>query len=209
MPLLDRFLAQIGIVPSVWMPFILLLAVIGIVIWRVIDHHYKGQLSSNDSLIELRDAQLQDYKDKLSGASPDEAKAQIKTLQDEIAKLKQQRTLTPEQKEAIKGEIGGVDYPGSQLSIVYPQPSLESATFADEIAETLRDAGWVQAWSDFALGQQRLRERGLTLAVDNMKKRSAMALTLARAMERAGLQFIWLEQPSLNSSARLYVDMID
>ncbi len=57
------------------MPFVLMLAILVVIVWRVLAHNYAERLASKDGIIQLRDAQLADYKDKLNGATPEAAKA--------------------------------------------------------------------------------------------------------------------------------------
>ena len=71
---------QVGTVVSAPIPFAVLLAILAFVIWRVLNHYYDERIASKNELLVLRDAQLQDYKDKLRGATPDEAKARMDAL---------------------------------------------------------------------------------------------------------------------------------
>jgi hypothetical protein len=54
--------------------FVILVLIIGAV-WWVLDWRYSGVLASKNGQIELQDRQLADYRQKLDGASPDQAKA--------------------------------------------------------------------------------------------------------------------------------------
>jgi len=75
---------------------VLVLAVFGL-IWWAMDWHYGGIIANRDSTIISRDAELKlataqrdDYRDKLSGASPDQAKLEIESLEQNISSLKHQ-----------------------------------------------------------------------------------------------------------------------
>jgi hypothetical protein len=194
---------------KVWAPFLIAAFVVGVVIWRVLNHHYKGRLETKDDLIRLKDGQLQDYKDKLSGATPDEAKEQIAALRKEIEALEpKQRTLTPDQKKALTEFAATKQFVGSHAEIIYVPSVHETVVFATEIAAALQEGGW-PVRADFALGGGLRPTRGLSLAVHNMEKRSAMAMMLGLALERAGLPFKWEQQEGVQASARLYVDLAE
>jgi hypothetical protein len=62
--------------------FLAILLAIIVVTWFVIHWFYKGTLNSKNAQIELQDRQLNDYREKLKGATPDEAKATIDDLRD-------------------------------------------------------------------------------------------------------------------------------
>jgi hypothetical protein len=63
--------------------FVILVLIIGTV-WWVMDWRYGGVLASKSGQIELQDRQLADYRDKLKGATPEEAKAKIDALEDKV-----------------------------------------------------------------------------------------------------------------------------
>src|ERR1700733_5100966 len=60
--------------------FVILVLIIG-GIWWLMDWRYGSIVASKAGQIELQDRQLADYKQKLDGASPDQAKAKIEALE--------------------------------------------------------------------------------------------------------------------------------
>ena len=63
--------------------FVILFLAIG-VIWVVVNWSYSAVLASKNGQIELQDRQLADYRDKLKGATPEEAKAKIDALEEKV-----------------------------------------------------------------------------------------------------------------------------
>jgi hypothetical protein len=61
--------------------FALVIAVIIAIVWLIANYSYSTVLSNKNSQIELQDRQLADYKQKLDGATPDQAKAKIEGLE--------------------------------------------------------------------------------------------------------------------------------
>jgi hypothetical protein len=53
--LLDRFLAQVAMVQTVWMPFLVLLAVLTAATWRGLTWHYRERIESLEHRVRLRD----------------------------------------------------------------------------------------------------------------------------------------------------------
>jgi hypothetical protein len=77
---------QFMIVLNAPIPFVLVVAAVGGVIWKILQLHYAERLQRKDELLALRQAQVDDYKNKLEGASPDAAKHRIDALE---ARLKE------------------------------------------------------------------------------------------------------------------------
>jgi hypothetical protein len=57
--LLDRFLAQVSAIPSVWMPFAITLAILVFVVWRIIEWRYMGTIEGLEHRVKLRDDTIQ------------------------------------------------------------------------------------------------------------------------------------------------------
>ena len=60
--------------------FVILVLMVGAA-WIVVNWSYSALLSSKNGQIELQDRQLADYREKLKGATPEEAKAKIDALE--------------------------------------------------------------------------------------------------------------------------------
>lgn len=91
-------------------PFLLVVGIVAIGIWRFLAHHYSGKLDATDALLTLRQAQLDDYKEKLSGASPEEARARVDALEQRIEdgfNAMAPRTLSDDQCERMVAVLEG------------------------------------------------------------------------------------------------------
>jgi hypothetical protein len=89
-------------------------------IWWAISWAYKARLANAKSEISLRDAQIADYKEKLHGASPAEAKARMAALEAQLAALlaAAPKGIGPEIVPRVGGAyIGGRDTEASIGSI--------------------------------------------------------------------------------------------
>lgn len=61
--------------------FVFIVILIFAAVWWLMDWRYGGIITNRDSEISLLKGQRDDYKDKLSGATPDQAKAKIEGLE--------------------------------------------------------------------------------------------------------------------------------
>jgi hypothetical protein len=86
--------------------FVILVLILGAV-WWLMDLRYGGIITNRDSEISLLKGQRDDYKDKLSGAPLDQAKAKIEALESRLATLEprlaavEPRRLTAAQRAAM------------------------------------------------------------------------------------------------------------
>ena len=90
-------------------PLIFLAAflVIGWLAYRAARWTFDTKEQHLNAQLRLRDDQIADYKNKLSGATPDEAKARIDTLEAQIKQLLP-RSLTETQISALLAAVSGI-----------------------------------------------------------------------------------------------------
>ena len=55
MELLSNLLSQMGQLHSVWMPFVVAAAIIGVVVWKVAEAHFSGRIATLEQRILLKD----------------------------------------------------------------------------------------------------------------------------------------------------------
>jgi acyl-CoA synthetase (AMP-forming)/AMP-acid ligase II len=80
--------------PMIWAnipTFIAILVVMLVAVWIALNYLYGQQIASKDAQIQLLDRQVADYKDKLHGASPDQAKARIDALEKRLGQFEPRR----------------------------------------------------------------------------------------------------------------------
>jgi hypothetical protein len=64
--------------------FFVIVALIGGALWVLFNWAYGSVIARKNSQIELQDRQLADYRQKLDGATPDQAKAKIEALENQV-----------------------------------------------------------------------------------------------------------------------------
>ena len=91
-------------------PFWLVVGIVAICIWKYFDHRYSDMLIEKDSLLRDRSAKLDDYKEKLNGATPEDARARLDALEQKIADVAAAvapRTLSDDQCERMVAVLEG------------------------------------------------------------------------------------------------------
>lgn len=147
----SEFMDQVAVIWSAPRPFILALASIAAVIvggsYWLFDWRYSGIIGNLESRIKLTESQRDDYKNKLGGATPDEAKTKIETLQG-IVHLAVGSKWEPLTKDEI-------DRLGSKLSAISPKflNILYENQLGKDLGQSILDAFKKANWPQVYLSQ--------------------------------------------------------
>ncbi len=211
--MLDEFvkkiLEQSAAIKASPIPFALGVLAAGILIWVVIDARYATIISSKTAQLELADRKLADYKEKLAGASPDEAKAKMAELLAEIGALRTQiqgRRLTSEQRSKLSEAVRLPTGSKLELSIVRDMGASDGGSFANDFTTAFAAAGWRTAMTSMLYGGSAPSGMAL-LVVDQAKLTAAESLAMA-GLRAANLQFDVIQMQrtgSLDSDARIWI----
>lgn len=157
------------------------------IIWKFLTGRFADRLGSKDSLIALRDAQLQDYKDKLSGATPDEARAQIKALEHQVAAM-QPRKISDAQKAAMIRRLSAVQ---GTISISYVMGTTDGLGLQRAFGSVFDDAGWSSSGGVVVTSVTRGAQYRVTLHEDTPAARAVVD-----ALKDADFEFDVSTEPS-------------
>jgi hypothetical protein len=171
--------------------FFLLTALIVAAAWLLMNFSYSTILANKNSQIELQDRQIAEYKSKLGGATPDQAKARIDDLEKRLTQLAirvEPRFLTPEQRGTVF-KIAAVP-PGSQnaITMVHEGGCVDCPGYAADFEEVLRSAGW-SVGNGVVTGPARRPLLGLALRVSNVQNLTPQESSLKAALEAAKISF--------------------
>lgn len=167
-----KLFEQWAAVTAAPIPFTIAIVIAATVIWFVIGWIYGGVVASKNAQIELQDRQLADYRDKLKGATPDEAKAKIDALERTIGLTigSQWKPLTQDESARLTAAVAPL--PKRRIQVMYVNQL--GKDLAHSIADAFAKAGWIEVI--FSEGG------GLGIGVSTGRG-NGMALTLKRAIE--------------------------
>ncbi len=131
---------EIQLVAGAPVLFVFSLLIISAATWFVGRGVFGVRIANLQSAIGLRDAQIADYKDKLSGKTPDEAKAQIDALSARVAAL-EPRILTPDQIKTIAQHVA-VQGVRPLLRINYEASVPDAKLYGEGFIAAFQNAGW-------------------------------------------------------------------
>jgi hypothetical protein len=141
---------------------------------------------------DLLRRELADYRQKLHGASPDEAKMALETLTDEVTALEAQlrpRRLQSQQREIIteKSKVpSGTQY---AVTIVYEGGCWDCPQYAADLDEAFRSIpGWLVSHR-VMMGLPQRPPQGLAVVVGDPARPSAQESLLVQGLRAAGIGF--------------------
>ncbi|MBB6488361.1 hypothetical protein [Rhizobium lusitanum] len=142
------------------------------------------ELSSAKALVELKDAMIADYKDKLSGATPIEAKKRIDALETKL-KLLDVRRLSPAQISAITNKLKNQK---GNLDIAQDMGSPQLRGLVADFSVAANNAGWTTSQSEL-MGLRDFPPSGVSLVVNDSSALSPTETVVKAALEAAGVPF--------------------
>lgn len=162
--------------------FLVWTAVITGAAWVAVNHLKSNQISDLTGRLALRDDEISDYRRKLSGASPDEAKARIDGLESRIDQLMPRR-VTAGQREQIRAALSGLI---GHVSIGSDMACADAPAVAAALAGAFTAAGWsVQNHGFMGLANPPLS--GLGVRVPNPNNLTGSQASIVAALRAADL----------------------
>jgi hypothetical protein len=198
---LSKLREQAAVIKAAPYPFVLAVAIVGVGVWSIVNWGYSTVISSKNSQLEFADRQIADYKEKLGGASPDQAKARMEALEKEVGSLKQQvkpfvpRRLTDDQRRLIteSARPGAGIRPEIRISDESGCP--DCSQLAADFERALRDANW-EVRNSFVMGPRQRPASGIGLVVQNPASLSAVENLLRTALHQAQIEVDLLQGPA-------------
>ena len=152
-------MGEVSLIKQAPVIFITALLVLTVIAWRALAWRYKGIIDAKDGIIAL-------YKERLNGATPDQAKAKIDELEQRVKRLSafSWTPLTPHEKSALRSHLANLK-PGQ----IYVHCSgSDCVDLATDFVELLSQVGWhVQKVSGSFFGIA----NGIVVSPDNLVSR--------------------------------------
>jgi hypothetical protein len=155
-------------------------------IWWLMDWRYGGVIANKDSEIALFKGQRDDYKEKLSGATPEQAKARIDALESRLARLEPRR-LTEAQRADLATRLRpptGVKY---AVAVIRDMACIDCAQLAADISAAF-GVGW-NVSNPAAMGIANMPPDGIAVRCPDIASPPPEARLVIEAMRAAGLPF--------------------
>jgi hypothetical protein len=167
-------------------PAIFLMAVIvtTVLVWLALRWAYSSRIDSLNDLLRLRDGQVDDYKQKLSGASPDQAKARMDALEQQIAQLVP-RSITPDQANKITAAAAAAGR--HRIAVTQDMGCADGKKLVTQLAAAFHAAGW-DVGTPLVMGPSFHPPSGLGIVIYPGARQSGQQALVA-ALQAASLQY--------------------
>ncbi|MCR4268751.1 hypothetical protein [Nitratireductor sp. ZSWI3] len=164
--------------------FLVLAAVLALMAYWLVRHQFADRLESLNSRITLRDDQLASYKEKLSGASPDEAKQRLDLLELQVKALSPRRLST----DQINRLISMVSKQPSAIEIAHDAAAGDAKAFTGDFAVAFQRAGWAVSLP-MVMGIGNPPPTGIALQVNDPDNLRPVEALVRSALSDLGLEF--------------------
>lgn len=125
-------LGELAVLSKTPLTILLAVALIGIGVWRLMEWAYRHRLSGAQEEVQRLNRQVKDYRDKLEGATPDQAKARLDELERQVHEL-MPRKMTQVQKQALERELRPLGTTHS-ITICHDMSCTDGKRYADEFS---------------------------------------------------------------------------
>lgn len=161
----------------------------GIAIWFLLRWYfsgtYKTRLDNAKSTKELLERQLQEYRDKLSGASPDEAKARLDALEARLDGLSPRR-LSSDQRNVLSAALD--KFSGSPVDIYQDMGVPDARRLSQDIGAAFNAARW-DVTTPSIMGLNSPPISGIAIKVSNSENLTEAQAAIVDAFKKAKLEF--------------------
>jgi hypothetical protein len=156
--------------------------------WWAMDWRYTGVIANRDAEISSLQIQRDEYKNKLSGASPDQAAQRIAALELKVKDLepRPQRHLTDAQRKKIVDAIKPLASDLQQIA-VFTEAAREPAQLSVEFYKIFVDAG-LNPVGPFISFPNYVSENGILIGLIDPEKPSDLAVKFMDVLRSANLE---------------------
>jgi hypothetical protein len=162
---------------------IVCISVFGIA-YAIMNWKYTSQIEIYQTRLALKDETIANYKEKLNGATPDEAKKRLEALE-ALVKTISPRRLSDDQKKIITKLISNTK---GVISITHDAGAADAKVFAYDLANIFRSCGW-EVRLPMVIGLGYPPPRGVALQIRNESSLTETETIVKTALERALIDF--------------------
>jgi hypothetical protein len=178
--------------------FATVIVAVGVILWLFVNQINSGTISAKDATIETLKIQNESYKQKLNGASPEEAKARMDALEARVSRVEPRR-LSHEQKKTIAENAtlpAGTSY---ALSIESDKRCPDCTQYADEFSDIFSEAHWAISTPTVERPSTK-SSKGIAVLSPDPNSPLPAAAALIHALKAANVPFDLMPGSDLNFS---------
>jgi len=182
--LIETLRAESAVIAQAPWSFLVCLIVVGGVIFAVLRTLKAQEISDLKSRLTLRNDEIADYRRKLDGASPDEARARLDELAAQVAQL-QPRRLNAEQREIVRAAVAGH---ALGVSIAADMAATDARGLVADLSAAFQNAGWMVS-NPMVGGLANPPPSGIAVTVADPDNLTSSQAGFVRALRQIGADF--------------------
>jgi hypothetical protein len=185
--LVKYVLGEMNVIAHAPVTIVAALLIVAGVIWWAMDWRYSGIIANRDAELSSARTQRDEYKEKLQGATPDQAKARIDELEARLSSISPRR-LNDEQRAALTAKLKlplGVLYPIALTS----EASGDSPQFEADFSAVFRAAGGWKISEPSVMGIGNRPPHGIAVRFADLNKPPPEATIVMDALRSINLPF--------------------
>jgi hypothetical protein len=185
--------------PFIMLPLILVAVV---VTWQVIEAVHGTEIAGKDATIEALREEVTSYKNKLSGASPDQAKAQIDEAKAKIDGLEarlvklEPRTLSAQESSIISSSLKASGISAGDIRLASDDGCADCAQYAASFKEALKVTTWSILREELGGNIRMGSPKGVAIVTQDPSNPLPEAKALADALVAAKIPFDTTQNPN-------------
>lgn len=190
----EKIVSQFAAVAATPVPFTVAALVAAGIAWWMIDWRYSTLLANRDSEISLLKGQRDDYKEKLNGATPDQAKARIEKLEAKLAEIEPRR-ISQQQRATLIPRLKRAAAEKPPIVVVASEGAGDNVQLAADLASVFRAAGGWNVHETSVIAISNRPASGILVNVRDKKQMSPEATSVVQALRDAQIEFDLKDQP--------------
>ena len=176
-----HFINELDVLIGAPVTFVLAFFVVASLVWFALRWRYDGIVTALEARIAIRDDQISQYKSKLEGATPEQARALIDALEARLQRLEPRRIEPKTVGDMI--EILRL-HPGS-IDVAQDMQSPDARVLAVALSHVFNSAGWIVR-SPMIVGPANPPSEGLAVTIKDLNNPSERDRALFAAMDLIG-----------------------
>ena len=200
----EKIIAELAVIKGAPIISIAALIVVIIAVWAIVNFAYRAVFSSKNSQIELLNAQVADYKDKLNGASADQVKARIEALEQQVRSIRP-RILTDEQKRVIAEQARLPQGMSASLVVMNEMQCSDCSPYAAEFRAAFSHVPNWSVGSGMIMNATNADPSGVTVLIKDAANPTIKDVALIRALQAAQIRFGTVQEAVGNADMRLLI----
>jgi hypothetical protein len=156
-------------------------------VWFLISQINSATFAAKDATIETFRAQNQSYKEKLNGASPEEASARIKLLEERLSKV-EGRNIDPNKLSAARETLSKLAGGPYYLSVASDMVCADCSSYSDQIVSIFSQPPW-SIRTPIVGGPTGKSPKGLSVLIPDPKNIPKEVTVIIDAFKAAGFAF--------------------